>query len=297
MSEGNVIIEYEMDEVVKLMDEREAEGAANPHLGLSSRDNNGDYFGDGDRLTWDEAHAACRYGWDRDETLDDYDLRDIEDKLTKKVNEFQAKNFAQVYDVGGSFVDVDRYIAGDPECMVEFHQDESVLKGRALKVVVNCSAAWTNSTESMLKRGSRIVAAINAVMATGANVELWVGCAVTPSRGTDNSREGDVWVGLVQIKGFHDYIDPSVIDFALGHSDFLRRVFFFLEEEEPKHVRRGFGFGPEGSGYGCSHSFPDEIRERFDLVIESIDRQPNPDPEEIFESIVVVDDRLSDVGE
>lgn len=241
-------------------------------------------------FSFDEAIDGIIFGWEDapDPQSHSDELDQLRERLEQKVNNFRSSAFVEMRDVAGSYVDIDRYMLGDPECMVEFAQDERTMKGRAIKVFINVVASWTYSAQELLDRGTRVLMAVEAAMSTGANIELWVGETIEGYGGND------VAVELVRLKGFHDYIDPKVAAFCIGHPSMLRRILFFLNELRPEDERRQFGVGDGGSHYGVPCRIPAELREQFDLVVESINYQDTVDAESIFESILFTDERIDD---
>ncbi len=238
-----------------------------------------------------DAAEAMIHGWDAhaDETA--AQMEELLSEMQEKVNDYLATSSREVLDVSGGFVDIDRYLHGEPECMVEQWMDEGSARGKAVKVLVNCVASSGVRAEDLLKRGVAVVAAVNAVIASGMNVEVWVGESV--SRG-GRDRYGyspaEHSVELVCLKEFNDYIDPNVMSFCIGHPAMLRRIIFFLNEQRDEDERRTFGFhhNPEWGygGYGSVCEFPDEVQEQFDLVIGKYQPGQDEDPATIYDSLI-----------
>lgn len=213
-------------------------------------------------------------------------LRELEDRI----NSYITDQNRSVLDVSGGYVDVDRYLLGEPECMWESHMHDEVSSGKVLKVLVNVAACAGVPPERITERGMAVAAAVEAVQRMGFNVELWVGECVT---GWGNRSGYDASVELVRVKDYRDVIDEEVSLFLMAHPGMLRKIIFWCNEQNPKVIRRDFGFGPDGSGYGRPARFPAEVSEQYDLVVET---GQSFTVEEIVDQLVVTkqEDRLNE---
>lgn len=226
-------------------------------------------------------------GWDQHtETVSDNVQRELE-KLQDKVNKFNDDQTFSLLDVAGGWVDVDRYISGEPECMWEQQVNPAVVNGRVLRVLVNGAAACNVDADALVTRGTAVVSAVQAVQAMGFNVELWVGESVSPTGNAgDNSRN----VEMVKVKDYRDPIDIDVSMFCMAHPAMLRRIFFLLNEEHDDNHRRAFGFGVGTGGYGSPSEFPKELTEQFDFVVEQYRWGQEKNAESIIESMIFTND-------
>lgn len=211
-------------------------------------------------------------------------------ELEDRINSYITDQNRSVLDVSGSYVDVDRYLLGEPECMWESHMHDEVSSGKVLKVLVNVAAYAGVPPERITERGMAVTAACEAVQRMGFNVELWVGEAVT---GWRNKSGYDVSVELIRVKDYRDVIDEEVSLFLMAHPGMLRKIIFWCNEQNPQQVRRDFGFGPDGSGYGQPAKFPAEVSNQYDLVVETGQQFT---VEEIVNQLVVTkqEDRLNE---
>ena len=279
--------EYTLAEVHLMIEQQLADG----NVDWSDRQSNQEMreaFHGG--FTLEDAGQAMITGWDahREEMGDEIDR--VVNELREEVNDYLGTHHREVRDVSGGFVDIDRFLMGDPECMVESWLDEDVLQGKALKVLVNITANANVSDEALIKRGGAVIAAVEAVLASGMNVELWVGECCRP---TGSGSSADRNVELVCLKEYNDFTDPDVLAYCLAHPSYLRRIVFFLNEQHPEDVRRKFGFNEHG-GYGSAQNFPDEVAEQFDLVIERYQHGDETDPARLYEEMMRIKDRASE---
>lgn len=251
--------------------------AGSPTGGRASKsDRNGaEWYGN---VTVETATDMLLYGWPDMEMDFHEEVEVLLDKLHDRMNDFIQDQHRTVLDVSGAFVDIDRYISGEPENMIESFIEPDVSQGKALKVLVSVSASSGVDPERIKRRGLAVAAAVHAVTTMGFNVELWVGQAVG-----SGWQERGVNVEMIKAKDYFDPIDDEVALFMCAHPAMLRRIVFWLEEQHESRWREKIGFGPEGRGYGTPCDMPEEVREQFDLVIE---RGTNFDADELVNQLV-----------
>ena len=187
-----------------------------------------------------------------------------------------------VFDTSGGYVDVQRYIDGEPECMVESYVSEDVLRGKALKVLVNYSVNGNVSATDIMTRGAHVTALIEGVMGAGLNVELWAGDAYKVG--------GEPRAEMVLVKSYQDLLDPNVLAYTVGHPAMLRNTGFFLNE-----VRHTASHCTNREVYGSAAHFPQEVHDQFDLVVETFDGG-DTDASVMFDELVFTsdDERISE---
>lgn len=226
------------------------------------------------------------HGWDHHSVDVNESVQRELDKLQDRVNKFNEQQTFSLLDVSGGWVDVDRFISGEPECMWEQHMSEDTTSGRVLRILINCAASANVSDSHLVSRGSAVVAAVDAAQAMGFNAEVWIGEAVTPSGGSSSQGTN---LELVKIKDYRDPIDIDVAMFCIAHPAMLRRVFFVLNEEHDEAHRKMFGFAKHG-GYGVPADFPSDLTDSFDLVIERFQYGQQESAEKLLSSIILTDE-------
>ncbi len=220
------------------------------------------------------------HGWDAHTDDISNQVEEMLRNMQEKVNDYIASSTRRVLDVSGGDVDIDRYLRGEPEHMWETWMDEDTLRGKAIKVLVNCVASSTVQATDLVKRGAAVVAAVEAVIASGMNVELWVGESVKSGQ-----NRGQHVCEMVLLKEYNDIIDPNVLAYTIGHPTMLRRVCFFLNEQRDMKQRELFGFTKNG-GYGKVTDFPAEIVDQFDLVIPRYKAGDETNVEELYDRMM-----------
>ncbi len=240
-------------------------------------------------------NAAKKLQFGDPELLPDFHRQVVEqvESLRDRVNDWITDTHIQRHDVSGGWVDMDRYLSGEPENMVETYLDPNVKAGNVVRILVNVAASSGVQPEVIRQRGIAVAVAVEAAAQLGLNTELWMGQAITPT-GTGRGGNGETLTEMLKLKGFHDPLDESVMVWCCSSPAMLRRIIFNCEENDlTSEDRSKWGIGPEGGGYGAPASFPDEVREQFDLVIE---RGRGFTPEEVMDQILLTkkEDRLNE---
>lgn len=166
------------------------------------------------------------------------------------------------HDVAGDEPDIDRYLAGEPENMVEYLVDPSP-RGRNLKLIVNSSQHAFMPAEVMARRGVAVVLALELLTTAGYGIELELAEATLASNYSHGTRV-EYRIPIVQA-GQSTNLDT--VAFSIAHPSFLRRLVFALNESEPDNLRETMGF-QNGSGYGM----PDYMTPRDDEVAVVVDK-------------------------
>jgi hypothetical protein len=198
------------------------------------------YFTHTDSLR--EAINLCKYGWPegRERVLKAMSDLSIEDSLS---------NLGQVieydFDTSGDEPDVGLFLSGEPENMIKYSVDESVM-GRNVKLLVNVSQHAFVDPSIITRRGIAIVAATETASAAGFGVQLEaVEHTVSSRYNEDMSVEY-----RIPLAEAGSYLNIDTLTFAIVHPSFLRRLVFALNENEPSDIRDKMGFW-EGRGYGA----------------------------------------------
>jgi hypothetical protein len=185
-------------------------------------------------LTFSEAVEMARDGWA--EELPEA-LALAESAVEMATREHMMDTFQPVWDVTGAEVDVATFLAGTPECMIDYPLSKTSHVGRVITLVSSMAASSAVSADSIKRYGRVICALAFALTRLGHSVEIWRD-HVAHSTGSYLRAES-----RVLIKGTADELDPGVIMFALGHSAMLRCLNFGTEDGMPAPWRASFGNG------------------------------------------------------
>lgn len=170
--------------------------------------------------SWDEAIKLATYGWPEGLKA----VKRLADDLYTKVGVLieREKTF---HDFSGSYVDVGRYVDGDPENMVEFEPCDALGPGNILKVVVSGSVSCGYTTDQIQRRGAAILALLDAIESTGARTEVILS--------TCTGSSGHCYESLVTIKKANEPLSLDAIVFAVCHPSMARRLDFSAREMLP----------------------------------------------------------------
>ena len=170
--------------------------------------------------TWEETMILARMGW-TDEL--DSALELAESAVTLADKEHMMDSFNQpVWDVTGVQVDVGAYLAGTPECMIDYPLSTTSKAGRVITLCASVIYSAGLEPESVKKRGRLITALALALSRLGHNVELWADLSGSNEAGTVRHR--------VLVKGADDELDPARVMFAYAHPAMLRQLHFSAME-------------------------------------------------------------------
>lgn len=150
--------------------------------------------------------------------------------------------FSTTFDVAGAWVDVDRFLSGEPECMV---QPVLTHEKPIVRIAINGSVPWYVDAESIVKSGGIVTGLVDVLTAAGNAVELWwVSSNGTPRSGARRIRY------FVKVKAADQPCDLDQVAFAMAHPSMLRRLKCAVMDGAPKKLhatyRIGVGYGTSG---------------------------------------------------
>ena len=185
--------------------------------------------------TWEEAVDLATNGWTDG-------LRELRYKINSD-NKFIkgiSNRFKMRSDVTGSFVDVDAYIRGEPECMMEF---EMRTEPRFATIFVSGVASSCVGAEEILNRGRKILEVVDALEQNNIRTRI---VQIIASEKDDNQDRL-----IITCKDYQQRLDMESLNFALCNAAQLRRFAFAAWERAPREWREKVGFH-QGlfAGYG-----------------------------------------------
>ena len=198
--------------------------------------------------TFDECIELAKTGWP--------DGLARMQKLTKLIEVPKgARNFEPqpVLALAGDEVDVGLYLTGEPECMTDWHMEETPTFGKVVKVIVSQAAMGSVSPDTMFRRGAAAVLLVDALESCGIRCEVWVlpKCNAT-SKGKFR------FYGKVLVKKAEDPVELDRLAFMLAHPGVLRRLGFRLMEQEDPDTWAG---KQTHNGYGSSKELVEAMQE------------------------------------
>lgn len=190
----------------------------------SSRVDRGQYDDWAGTQTFEQAVELARRGWPEG-AAKALELRaEVESAVRDLIN---ARSTSYTFDVAGEFVDVGRFLSGEPECFGSESQDYGNNAKPVVKIVANLAASGAVSPQSLFVRGAAIVAAVDILEALGRRVEVWASKGSARVRGSDNG----AYETHVLVKKADQPLDIDRLGFVIAHPASLRRLFFSLMEQ------------------------------------------------------------------
>lgn len=152
-------------------------------------------------------------------------------------------SFQSTWDVAGAEVDMGRFLAGEPECMIESTPVRISRQGRAVRIVVPVAVHSGISPDVIMRRGAAVMALADILARAQHPLEVWTGHGI-------HAKSKDRLLYMIEVQRANEPLDPGRLMYALAHPSMLRRLVVGLEEHESASVRRDFGVH-SGGGYGA----------------------------------------------
>lgn len=227
---------WQYDSVQEFADE----ALANPDKQTSNRPKQYDYNATD---SFQEAYDLLVGGWKAARVQVDGYM----DELREHLSDILGQETERYHDLIGYEPDIDRFVAGELECMWDDRVIELPKQGKVFRLLVDCSMSWDNTEEEILQRGAVLCCLVEAFVMLGFELELWVEQTIMPSWGGDGGGF-DYASELVRINKAGEPLDINTMMFPIGHPDWLRRIIFSVEEFH-EETRTKFGCH-SGGGYG-----------------------------------------------
>jgi hypothetical protein len=129
------------------------------------------------------------------------------------------------YGVTGDYVDIGRFLDGEPECFgIAYNGNPAGLQATLL---FNVSTPWYVNEDLLNHRAARMLRLVDWMESQG------VRCQVRAIESTECAHMD------IRVKSFEDAVDMNALAVAT-HSDFLRRIAFLVAEQSPTY-EAGYG--------------------------------------------------------
>jgi len=191
--------------------------------------------------TFEEAHTLATDGWHEIRGKVDAHLLPLRERLGQVL----AVARDRAYDLAGHEVDFDRYLSGEPECMIDDIFTEQPHNGKVFTMLVDSTLTWDNDADDVAKRGAVLCALVEAFDMLGFQLEIIGEWTLRPK---DNA-PGFASI-LTRFNNAGEPMDIDTMMFALGSPDWFRRIGFGFGEREP--IMHKFGF--DGRYYGWNRN-------------------------------------------
>jgi hypothetical protein len=162
-------------------------------------------------------------------------VKALADKLMERIAPAVACVGLEHQSGGGSLVDVDRFIAGDPEHFMEFAPIEA---RRHVTIEVSGITGWKTPAANIERRGAAILAAILALKARGITADVvWSHIATSKRHKTTGATQ--TCKTTVAVCNGREWLDVESLAFALVHPAMLRQIQFGVQDALPKSWKLG----------------------------------------------------------
>lgn len=127
--------------------------------------------------------------------------------------------FDRAFDVSGYEVDIDRYLTGEPECMIQAVPVQVKAKGRAVRITINCGYLGDVENKAVLRRGAAVIALVDILSRMQHPLEIY-------TVRVGHYYEGSRLVYRVKVQDANEPLDIGRVMFALAHPAYHRRLCF-----------------------------------------------------------------------
>jgi hypothetical protein len=163
-----------------------------------------------------------------------------------------ATTFQSRWDVSGAEVDLGRFVAGEPECMIESEPIKIARSGRAVRIAIPTCYSSFVPEELVRRRGAAVMALCDILARAQHPIEVWAGsCFDAQNDEGQHKRTAD----LVLVQHANQAFDRAKVMYAIAHPTMLRQLEFALEASRGAAYRRAYRIDKYGDhyegGYGC----------------------------------------------
>ena len=194
-------------------------------------------------------HSSVDYssdGWSGTKTYEDW-LKMLDtgwqegvEKATRMASKLAPKLLGakltneQKNDYEGDEVNVDLYLEGDPQCMLDHDDQRKEGNAKFLSVGISVGTSWRISVEALLWRGIIAAAVVDTLEASGYRLSVYAYV---------NTYSKDPCLIVYPIKLEHQVLDLERVLVLSGHAAVFRRMIFSCMEKFPESkMRRYFGY-------------------------------------------------------
>ena len=211
--------------------------------------------------TWDEALALATYGWTAPVPEVDVAVAALRENI--RVRADGVSTLVPIWDVTGSEVDVSGYLAGVPECMIDWDPRTLSSHGRVVTFLVPGSYPNTVPRPHVINRGVALAALCSAIISAAHSVEVWSGFTGSVPR-----RAGagdDRFCAAARVISAGEPLDVARLLFAMAHPAMLRRLWFGVWDSAEPHIATRMPPNRYGTSVPCAVS--DLPGERTDAYV------------------------------
>lgn len=140
------------------------------------------------------------------------------------VSAVKAKVESVVYDVTGAWLDIGKFVGGDPEPFGSVVMTDSSVSAKVVRLDCNLSASCGVTAERLYSRGAAACAFADIVESSGARCEIWAIDGVRTGMPSGDAKK--IMQTRILVKAAHEPLDMARVAAVLAHPGFLRRLVF-----------------------------------------------------------------------
>jgi hypothetical protein len=169
-------------------------------------------------VTYLQAAKLARQGWSEHRDIVDRYVEHVENQVDL---DLFSTSFQATYAVAGAEVDMGRFLAGEPECMIESTPLRIARKGRAVRLVIPFGYRGVVEPAQAVRRGAAVVALADMLAKAQHPVEIWA------TRSQQFGGEGPTqYHANILVQSANDPLDIDRLLFVFAHPGAYRRIGF-----------------------------------------------------------------------
>lgn len=171
-----------------------------------------------------------------------------EERLQERERALVSQRFETVPSPEGAFVDIAKFLEGDPYNMVAFSIADETRVESIVTLVIAVGVRSDVSTDAYKERGQKVMALVEAIEQTGLQTEIWLD-KTAESRSRRGLFERTTGRQAILFKAAGDPYDATALMYALCHVSMHRVLGFNTMHAMPSRFRSALGVGVS---YGSS---------------------------------------------
>jgi len=188
----------------------------------SEKTDDRDFFRTG---TYEEAVKLAESGWTQGAEI----IAEHRDASRCFLNAAKVAKVATYgYDVSGDWLDVGRYLDGEPECFGIEVGDGEIVAQKVVSIRINSAVSGAVEADHIIARGIALLLAVDLLEACGTRVELILarGGGINGSASESTAAKGSTFESNTVIKEANQPVDIDRLAFWVAHPSAFRRFGF-----------------------------------------------------------------------
>lgn len=176
---------------------------------------------------WEEMVEVVQRGWPEGAAR----VKELVAECDGIVSEVRAKMQTVEFDVMGQWLDVGRYLTGEPEVFGEMVETQQDAGSKIVRIEVNLATSAHFKPDQFFARGAAACVLADLIEASGRRCELYGVLRHVDSYG------GKIDLRVrVLVKAAHEPLDMNRLAAAFAHASFYRRALFSLCNEQGQNL-------------------------------------------------------------